>query len=145
MHPLAFSNIFGNAFCLQEGFICMEEKDFYHQIEKTKAEWHEAFKMMQKYYESEVFKSFKIKYDASTWYRFKNPAHIYPAEREMMFSTPNSHINFDYYPSFLSKLCITAHNFAYLADIEEYYRYADMADALRRIYGKGRTAYRSYI
>jgi len=101
----------------------MEEKDFSRQIEKIKTEWYEAFKLMQKYYESDVFKSFKIEYDASTWYQFKNPALIYPAEREMRFSTPNSHINFDYYPSPLSKLGITAHNFAYLADIEEYYDY----------------------
>ncbi|MCK4476093.1 MAG: hypothetical protein KAU16_05135 [Methanophagales archaeon] len=60
----------------------MEEKDFSQQIEKIKTEWHEAFEMMQKYYENEVFKSFKIEYDASTWYRFKNPALIFPAERE---------------------------------------------------------------
>lgn len=119
-------------FACQKGFT--EEKDFHHQIEKIKTEWHEAFKMMQKYYENEVFKSFKIEYDASTWYQFKNPALVYPAEREMRFSTPNSRINFDYYPSLLSKLGITAHNFAYLADIEEYYCYANMADALRRTY-----------
>ena len=123
----------------------MEEKEFHHQVEKIKTEWSEAFKQMQKYYENEVFKSFKIEYNASTWYQFKNPALIFPAEREMMFSTPNSHINFDYYPSPLSKLGITAHNFAYLADIEEYYCYADMAGALRRIYDKERTACRSYV
>ncbi|MCW3132800.1 MAG: hypothetical protein N2V78_00455 [Methanophagales archaeon] len=92
-----------------------------HQIEKIKTEWHEAFELMQKYYESEVFKRFKIEYDASIWYQFKNPALIFPAEREMRFSTPNSRINFDYYPSLLAKFGITAHNFAYLADIEEYY------------------------
>jgi len=107
------------AFCLQKGF--MGKKDSSQQIEKIKTEWHEAFKQMQKYYESEVFKSFKIAYDAYTWYRFKNPALIFPAEREMRFSTPNSRINFDYYPSLLAKLGITAHNFAYLADIEKYY------------------------
>lgn len=99
----------------------MKEKDFFRQIEKIKTEWHEAFKLMQKYYESEVFKSFKIEYDASTWYRFKNPALIYPAEREMRFSTPNSRINFDYYLSHSAKLGIMGHNFAYLTDIEEYY------------------------
>ena len=38
----------------------MEEKDFSRQIEEIKTEWYEAFKMMQKYYENEVFKSFKI-------------------------------------------------------------------------------------
>ena len=99
----------------------MKKKDFSRQIEKIKTEWSEAFKQMQKYYENEVFKSFKIEYDASTWYQFKNPALIFPAEREMMFSTPNSCINSDYYPSPLSKLGITARNFAYLADIEEHY------------------------
>jgi len=81
-----------------------EEKDFSRQIEEIKLAWYEAFKLMQKYYESEVFKSFKIKYDASIWYQFKNPALIFPAEREMRFSTPNSRINFDYYPSPLAKL-----------------------------------------
>lgn len=101
----------------------MEEKDFSRQIEKIKIEWYETFKMMQKYYESEGFKSFKIEYDASTWYQFNNPALIYPAEREMRFSTPNSHIKFDYYPSLLAKFGIIGHNFAYLADIEEYYTY----------------------
>jgi len=103
----------------------MEEKDFSRQVEKIKTEWSEAFKQMQKYYENEVFKSFGIEYDASIWYQFKNPALIFPAEREMRFSTPNSRINFDYYPSPLSKLGITAHNFAYLADIEEYYNYGN--------------------
>jgi hypothetical protein len=101
----------------------MEEKDFSRQIEEIKKEWYEAFKKMQKYYENEVFKSFRIEYDAFTWYRFENPALVYPAEREMRFSTPNSHINFDYYPSLLAKFGITGHNFAYLADIEEYYSY----------------------
>jgi len=101
----------------------MEEKDFSLQIEEIKMAWYEAFKMMQKYYESESFKSFGIEYDASTWYQFKNPALIYPAEREMRFSTPNLHIKFDYYPSPLAKFGITGHNFAYLADIEEYYSY----------------------
>ena len=97
------------------------EKYSSRQIEKIKTEWHEALEQMQKYYENEVFKSFKIEYDASIWYQFKNPALIFPAEREMRFSTPNLHINFDYYPSPLAKLGITAHNFAYLADIAEYY------------------------
>ena len=75
---------------------------------------------MRRYYESESFKSFKIKYDVSTWYQFKNPALIFPMEREMLFSTPNQHIKSDY--------C-----------------YADMADALRLLYEKERTACRSYI
>ncbi len=99
----------------------MEEKYLLHQIPWIKAEWEVAFKTMQKYYDSELFKQFKIEYDPSTWYRFNNPALIYPVEREMRFSTPNSRMNFDYYPSPLAKLGIVGHNFAYLADIEEYY------------------------
>jgi hypothetical protein len=101
----------------------MEEKDLSHQIAEIKTEWEAAFKTMQKYYENELFKWFKIEYDAATWYQFKNPALIYPIEREMRFSTPNADINFDYYPSRLAKLGIVGHNFAYLADIEEYYPY----------------------
>lgn len=77
--------------------------------------------MMQKYYGHEVFKSFRIEYDPSTWYQFNNPALIFPEERAMRFSTPNAHVPFDYYPSRLAKLGIVGHNFAYLADIEEYY------------------------
>jgi hypothetical protein len=103
--------------------VCMEEKDLSHQIAEIKTEWEEAFKTMQRYYENELFKRFTIEYDASTWYRFKNPALIFPAEREMRFSTPNAEIPFDYYPSRVAKLGINAHNFAYLADIEEYYPY----------------------
>lgn len=101
----------------------MEEKDLSHQIAEVKTEWEATFKTMQKYYENELFKRFTIEYDASTWHRFKNPALIYPIDREMRFSTPNSDINFDYYPSRLAKLGIIGHNFAYLADIEEYYPY----------------------
>jgi hypothetical protein len=101
----------------------MTEKNHPLQIERIKREWHEAFEQMRRYYESESFKSFKIVYDTSTWYQFKNPALIFPAEREMRFSTPNQHIPFDYYPSLLAKCGITGHNFAYLADIEEYYPY----------------------
>ena len=101
----------------------MEEKDLSPQIAEIKTEWEGAFKTMQKYYENELFKRFKIEYDASTWYQFKNPALIYPIDREMRFSTPNADINFDYYPSRLAKLGIVGHNFAYLADIEEYYPY----------------------
>ena len=101
----------------------MEEKDLSHQIAEIKTEWEAAFKTMQKYYENELFKRFKIEYDAATWYQFKNPALIYPIDREMRFSTPNADINFDYYPSRLAKQGIVGHNFAYLADIEEYYPY----------------------
>ncbi|MDI6885659.1 MAG: hypothetical protein QMD22_04795 [archaeon] len=101
----------------------MEEKDLSHQIAEIKTEWEAAFKTMQKYYENELFKRFTIEYDASTWHQFKNPALIYPIDREMRFSTPNADINFDYYPSRLAKLGIVGHNFAYLADIEEYYPY----------------------
>jgi hypothetical protein len=101
----------------------MTEKNLPLQIERIKIEWHEAFEQMRRYYESESFKSFKIVYDTSTWYQFKNPALIFPAEREMKFSTPNQHMQFDYYPSLLAKCGITGHNFAYLADIEEYYSY----------------------
>jgi len=101
----------------------MEEKDLSHWIAKITTEWETAFKMMQKYYEDELFKGIKIAYDAATWYQFKNPALIFPAEREMRFSTPNAELPFDYYPSRLAKVGINAHNFAYLADIEEYYPY----------------------
>lgn len=76
---------------------------------------------MLKYYESDVFKRYRIVYNAATWYQFNNPALIFPAEREMRFSTPNAHIPFDYYPSVAAKCGIMGHNFAYLADIEEYY------------------------
>jgi len=73
----------------------MDEKDFSRQIEKLKTEWLDALKQMQNYSETEGFKSFGIEYDASTWYQFKNPALIFPAEREMRFSTPNSHIKLE--------------------------------------------------
>jgi hypothetical protein len=101
----------------------MKERDLSHSIAKIKMEWDRAFKMMLRYYETEVFKSFRIEYDPSIWYQFKNPALIYPAEREMRFSTPNAHLKFDYYPSILAKFGIMGHNFAYLADIGEYYHH----------------------
>jgi hypothetical protein len=101
----------------------MVEEDLPRQIERIKIEWQKTFEHMQRYYESESFKSFKIVYNASTWYQFKNPALIFPVEREMLFSTPNQHIKFDYYPSILAKCGITGHNFAYLADMEQYYPY----------------------
>lgn len=101
----------------------MEEKDLSHQIAEIKTEWEAAFRLMHKYYENELFKRFTIEHDAATWHRFKNPALIYPIEREMRFSTPNAEIKFDYYPSRSAKLGIVGHNFAYLADIGEYYPY----------------------
>ena len=101
----------------------MEEQDLSRRIAETKTEWEAAFKLMQNYYETELFQRFKIAYDAATWYQFKNPALIFPEEREMRFSTPNAEIPFDYYPSQVAKLGINAHNFAYMADIEEYYPY----------------------
>lgn len=101
----------------------MAESDLSRRIAKIKAEWYEAFKMMLRYYENESFKRFRIEYNASTWYHFKNPALIFPEEREMRFSTPNAQIGFDYYPSRLAKFGIMGHNFAYLADIAEYYPY----------------------
>ena len=142
--------------------------------------------------ESESFKSFKIKYDVSTWYQFKNPALIFPVEREMRFSTPNQHIKSDYYPSILAnvraemtykEVSTELEKMRYTTKIEDssykpvdsvdlrwvkldyviervkkiisvyehkashsnYYCYADMADALRLLYEKERTACRSYI
>jgi hypothetical protein len=94
-----------------------------YQIEAITKEWHQAFRIMHKYYEHEGFRNFRTEYDPSTWYEFKNPALIYPAERAMRFSTPNTQIPFDYYPSRLAKCGIMGHNFAYLADIGEYYPY----------------------
>ncbi|HUV80734.1 MAG TPA: hypothetical protein VMW40_07960 [Candidatus Bathyarchaeia archaeon] len=59
----------------------MKETDPSHQIAKIKTEWDKAFKMMLRYYETEVFKSFRIEYDPSTWYQFKNPALIYHTQK----------------------------------------------------------------
>jgi hypothetical protein len=170
----------------------MAEKDLPRQIERIKIDGHEAFEHMQKYYESESFKSFKIVYSASTGYQFKNPALIFPVEREMRFSTPNQHIPFDYYPSILAnvraemtykEVSTELEKMRYTTKIEDssykpadsvdlrwvkldyaiervkkiisvyehnayhsnYYCYADMADALRLLYEKERTACRSYI
>ena len=101
---------------MREGLMSVE-----WEIEGLKSEWRAAFREMKKYFYNEIFDTFSITYDARTWYRFKNPALIYPMEREMRFSTPNERVRFDYYGSFLSKLGIVSHNFAYLADIEEFY------------------------
>jgi hypothetical protein len=170
----------------------MAEKDSLRQIERIKIEWQEAFEHMQRYYESESFKSFKIKYDVSIWYQFKNPALIFPVEREMRFSTPNQPIRFAFYPSILAnvraemtykevskelekmgyttmigdsrykpedsvdlrwlKLDYAIERvkkiislYEHKASHSNYYCYADMADALRRLYEKERTACGSYI
>lgn len=101
----------------------MADEDLASRIVETKTKWEAALKLMRVYYESELFQSYKIAYDATTWYRFKNPALIFPEAREMRFSTPNAEIPFDYYPTEIAKLGINAHNFSYLADIEEYYPY----------------------
>ena len=101
----------------------MDKNDLTHNIAQLKTEWAEAFRIMLNYYEADVFTRYKIEYNASIWYQFKNPALIFPAEHEMRFSTPNAQIPFDYYPSLAAKCGILAHNFAYLADIEEYYPY----------------------
>ncbi len=82
-----------------------------------------AFSSMRRYYEHERIASYRITYDPATWYQFKNPALIFPEERVMRFATPNTAVPFDYYPSRAAKLGILGHNFAYLADIAEYYPY----------------------
>ncbi len=99
----------------------MDKSTFSQHVAQVKIEWEQAFRMLLHYYENESLKHFRIAYDPVTWFQFKNPALIYPAEREMRFSTPNAQIPFDYYPSLLAKFGIMGHNFAYIADIEEYY------------------------
>ena len=94
-----------------------------NRIARIKAAWDEAFRRLRSYYEGEVFTRFQVVYSAATWYQFNNPALIFPEEREMRFSTPNAQIPFDYYPSLIAKCGIIGHNFAYLADIEEYYQF----------------------
>lgn len=91
------------------------------EIERLRVEWCAAFGEMKRYFYSEIFDAFSITYDPTTWYGSRNPALIYPLEREMRFSTPNECVKFDYYQSFSSKLGIISHNFAYLADIYEFY------------------------
>jgi hypothetical protein len=93
------------------------------QLPEITKEWETAFSSMRRYYEHETFASYRIAYDPATWYQFKNPALIFPEERVMRFATPNTAESFDYYPSRLAKLGIVGHNFAYLADIAEYYPY----------------------
>jgi hypothetical protein len=93
------------------------------QLPGITREWETAFTLMRRYYEHESIASYQIAYDPATWYRFKNPALIYPEERLMRFATPNVAVPFDYYPLWVAKLGIMGHNFAYLADIAEYYPY----------------------
>jgi hypothetical protein len=85
------------------------------------AEWELAFQELQTYLEPDAFAGYRIVYAPSVWYRDKNPALIFPEAHEMRFSTPNPQVPFDYYPTELAKLGILAHNFAYLADIAEFY------------------------
>jgi hypothetical protein len=99
----------------------MAGPEWSQQLPGITKEWETAFTRMRRYYEHESIASYRIMYDPATWYRFKNPALIYPEERLMRFATPNAAVPFDYYPSRVAKLGIVGHNFAYLADIEEYY------------------------
>lgn len=99
----------------------MAGTEWSQQLPGITKEWAVAFSSMRRYYEHESIASYRIAYDPATWYRFKNPALIYPEERLMRFATPNAAVPFDYYPSRVAKLGIVAHNFAYLADIAEYY------------------------
>jgi hypothetical protein len=99
----------------------MAGTEWSQQLPGITKEWETAFTLLSRYYEHETLASYRIAYDPATWYRFKNPALIYPEERVMRFATPNAAVPFDYYPSRVAKLGIVAHNFAYLADIAEYY------------------------
>lgn len=101
----------------------MVQNDLSQSIAQLKTDWADAFRIVRNYYEADVFTRYTIEYTPSVWYHFKNPALIFPAEHEMRFSTPNARLPFDYYPSLGAKCGILAHNFAYLADIEEYYPY----------------------
>jgi hypothetical protein len=99
----------------------MAGAEWSQQLPGITKEWETAFSSMRHYYEHETLASYRITYDPATWYRFKNPALIFPDEHVMRFATPNAVVTFDYYPSRVAKLGIVGHNFAYLADIEEYY------------------------
>jgi hypothetical protein len=101
----------------------MASPEWSQQLPGITKEWETAFTLLRHYYEHESIASYRIAYDPATWYRFKNPALIYPEERVMRFATPNAAVPFDYYPSRVVKLGIVGHNFAYLADIAEYYPY----------------------
>jgi hypothetical protein len=100
----------------------MEENDATRQqLPAVTAEWTAAFQELQTYLEPDAFEGYRIVYEPTVWYRYRNPALIFPEAQEMRFSTPNPQVPFDYYPTELAKLGILAHNFAYLADIEEFY------------------------
>ena len=102
----------------------MEENDETRQkLAAVTAEWESAFQELQTYLEPDAFAGYRIVYEPTVWYQSRNPALIFPEAHEMRFSTPNPQVPFDYYPSRLAKLGILAHNFAYLADIEEFYPY----------------------
>jgi hypothetical protein len=101
----------------------MDENAVAWQLSAVTAEWESAFQELQTYLEPDAFAGYRIVYAPSVWYRYKNPALIFPEAHEMRFSTPNPKVPFDYYPTELAKLGILAHNFAYLADIEEFYPY----------------------
>jgi hypothetical protein len=98
-----------------------EHEDTQQQLAAVTAEWESAFQELQTYLEPDAYAGYRIVYEPSVWYRYRNPALIFPEAQEMRFSTPNPQVPFDYYPSRLAKLGILAHNFAYLADIEEFY------------------------
>ena len=99
-----------------------EHEDIEQQLAAVTAEWESAFQELQTYLEPEAYKGYRVVYEPTVWYQSRNPALIFPEAHEMRFSTPNPQVPFDYYPSRLAKLGILAHNFAYLADIEEFYR-----------------------
>ncbi|HDS44684.1 MAG TPA: hypothetical protein ENN68_01060 [Methanomicrobia archaeon] len=98
-----------------------EDGDTQQQVAAVTAEWESAFQELQTYLEPEAYAGYRIVYEPNVWYQNRNPALIFPEAHEMRFSTPNHRVPFDYYPTELAKLGILAHNFAYLADIEEFY------------------------
>jgi hypothetical protein len=98
-----------------------EHDDTQQQLAAVTAEWESAFQEFQTYLEPEAYAGYRIVYEPTVWYQSRNPALIFPEAHEMRFSTPNRQVPFDYYPTRLAKLGILAHNFAYLADIEEFY------------------------
>ena len=107
--------LYGKTSCSMAG------TEWLQQLPGITKEWETAFSLLRRYYEHETLASYRIAYDPATWYQFKNPALIFPEERVMRFATPNAAVPFDYYPSRVAKLGIVGHNFAYLADIDEYY------------------------
>ncbi|MGC9443706.1 MAG: hypothetical protein ACP5E9_02040 [Candidatus Methanospirareceae archaeon] len=98
-----------------------EHEDTQQLLAAVTAEWESAFQELQTYLEPEAYAGYRIVYEPTVWYQSRNPALIFPEAHEMRFSTPNPRVPFDYYPTELAKLGILAHNFAYLADIEEFY------------------------